>query len=450
MTSFMQKRLSDYRQIIQLGLPILIGQVGMIIVGFADTVMVGQYSTEALASASFVNNVFNVANLACLGFTYGLTPLMGALFSQKRFHTIGALMRNGLAVNLLFMLLLCIIMTFVYLNIERMGQPDELLPLIRPYYLLFLIGLIPYGIFNAFAQWAYAINRTKMPMWIILSANLTNIIGNYLLIYGKCNFPELGLTGAGISTLFARILTMTCIFAAFFGLKQYREYRNGFIDSRLSRRYMAQINKTSWPVSLQMAFETGAFSIAAVMAGWLGKISLASFQVMLTIGTLGFCIYYSIASSVSILVANATGLHDNVKIRQISFAGYHILLFLAAASSLAFFFFGENLIRIFTEDHAVILTSMSLIIPMILYQFGDATQINFANALRGTSNVMPMLWIAFVCYILVGLPSTYILGFTCELGIYGIFLSFSISLFLAAALFLYFFMRTTRNKDKSN
>lgn len=442
--SIWKKYKDNYISIIKLGLPILIGQLGMIIVGFADTIMVGQYSTEALASASFVNNVFNIANLACLGFSYGLTPLIGALYAQKRDDTIGATLRNGLFVNLVFTMLLCAIMTVLYFNVHRMGQPEELLPLIRPYYLLFLVGLVPFCVFNVFAQWAYAINRTKMPMWIILTANVANVIGNYMLIYGEWGCPELGLTGAGISTLFARILTMVCIMAVFFGFKQYRTYRQGFVCNRLSWQFIGQINRTSWPVSLQMALETGAFSIAAVMAGWLGKVPLASFQVMLTVGTLGFCVYYSIAASVSVLVSNAAGLKDNVKIRQVSFAGYHILLTLATISSVTFVCFGEYFIKAFTDDQAVILTSMSLIVPLVLYQFGDATQINFANALRGTSNVMPMLWIAFVSYVLVGLPSTYVLGFICELGIYGIYLSFSVSLFLAAALFLYFFLRTTR------
>lgn len=442
--SIWKKYKDNYISIIKLGLPILIGQLGMIIVGFADTIMVGQYSTEALASASFVNNVFNIANLACLGFSYGLTPLIGALYAQKRDDTIGATLRNGLFVNLVFTMLLCAIMTVLYFNVHRMGQPEELLPLIRPYYLLFLVGLVPFCVFNVFAQWAYAINRTKMPMWIILTANVANVIGNYMLIYGEWGCPELGLTGAGISTLFARILTMVCIMVVFFGFKQYRTYRQGFVCNRLSWQFIGQINRTSWPVSLQMALETGAFSIAAVMAGWLGKVPLASFQVMLTVGTLGFCVYYSIAASVSVLVSNAAGLKDNVKIRQVSFAGYHILLTLATISSVTFVCFGEYFIKAFTDDQAVILTSMSLIVPLVLYQFGDATQINFANALRGTSNVMPMLWIAFVSYVLVGLPSTYVLGFICELGIYGIYLSFSVSLFLAAALFLYFFLRTTR------
>ena len=446
MSGLLRKYRDNYVSIIRLGLPILIGQLGMIIVGFADNIMVGQYSTEALASASFVNNIFNVAILACIGFTYGLTPLVGALFSQKRYDTIGAILRNGLFLNTAFSLIILGIMTILYFNVDRMGQPEELLPLIRPYYLLYLAGLIPISVFNVFAQWAYAINRTKMPMWIILIANIANVIGNYMLIYGVWGCPELGLTGAGISTLFSRVLSMVCILAVFFGFKEYRKYREGFTQNHISKLHLAQINRTSWPVALQMAFETGAFSLSAIMAGWLGKILLASFQVMLIVGTLGFCIYYSFAASVSVLVSNAAGLNDNAKIRRISFAGFHILIAIATISSLVFIIFGETLIRAFTDDTAVIITSLSLIFPLVLYQYGDATQINFANALRGTSNVMPMLWIAFVSYIVVGLPSTYLLAFTFEMGLYGIFLSFSVSLFLAATLFIYFFMRTTRQK----
>lgn len=446
MSGLLRKYKDNYVSIIRLGLPILIGQLGMIIVGFADNIMVGQYSTEALASASFVNNIFNVAILACIGFTYGLTPLVGALFSQKRYDTIGAILRNGLFLNTAFSLIILGIMTILYFNVDKMGQPEELLPLIRPYYLLYLAGLIPISVFNVFAQWAYAINRTKMPMWIILIANITNVIGNYMLIYGVWGCPELGLTGAGISTLFSRVLSMVCILAVFFGFKEYRKYREGFTQNHISKLHLAQINRTSWPVALQMAFETGAFSLSAIMAGWLGKIPLASFQVMLIVGTLGFCIYYSFAASVSVLVSNAAGLNDNAKIRRISFAGFHILIAIATISSLVFIIFGETLIRAFTDDTAVIITSLSLIFPLVLYQYGDATQINFANALRGTSNVMPMLWIAFVSYIIVGLPSTYLLAFTFGLGLYGIFLSFSVSLFLAATLFIYFFMRTTRQK----
>lgn len=441
-------RRATYMSILRLGLPILIGQLGMIIVGFADTMMVGLYSTEALASASFVNNLFNVCIFACVGFTYGLTPLVGALFTQGRLRAIGSLLRNGVAVNIAFALLVTAIMTVVYFNLNRLGQPEELLQVMRPYYLIYLSGIVPVVLFNVFAQWAYAIRRTRMPMWIILAANALNILGNWLLIYGNWGCPELGLTGAGISTLTARLVCPAAIIWVFCARSDYREYRRGFAEGRLSAKQSGQVSRMSWPVALQMTFESGSFSAAAVMAGWLGAIELAAFQVTVIIGTLGFCVYYSMAAAVSVLVSNAAGLGDRRLMRRTAFSGYHILLVLATCASASFMLFGPEIIRQFTRDPAVIATALSLMAPLMLYQYCDATQINFANALRGTSRVMPMVWIAFVSYVIVGLPATYLLAFPAGMGIYGILLSFSVSLFIAAVLFLVYFIRYTRRTRK--
>lgn len=439
-------RLSLYSKIIRLGLPILIGQLGTIVVGFADTIMVGHYSTEALASASFVNNVFNVATFASLGFAYGLTPLVGALFSQGESKRIGSLMRTAVTANLLFALLLTAIMTAVYFNLHRLGQPEELLPVIRPYFLIVLAGMVPVTLFNAFAQWSYAINRTRMPMWIILTSNAINILGNYLLIYGHWGLPEMGLNGAGIATLTARLAAMGAIMVIFFTQKQYRAYRDGFISGRITGSSFRRVNATSWPVALQMSFESGSFTIAAVMSGWISATALAAFQVVVILGTLGFCVYYSIAAAVSVLVSNAAGLSDRRLMRRTAAAGYVIILIVATASSALFIFGGSGIMPLFSDDPAVVALALTLIVPLALYQYGDATQITFANALRGTSHVMPMFWISFVSYIVVGIPATWALAFPCGLGIYGIILSFSASLFLAAALFLFFFLRATRRR----
>lgn len=437
-----------YVKIIRLGLPILVGQLGMIVVGFVDTTMVGRYSTEALASASFVNGLFNTAIFACVGFTYGLTPLVGALYAQKRRADAGAMLRAGLLVNVAFSLLVSLVMFAIYLNLDRMGQPEELLPLIRPYFVIYLFGIIPVSVFNVFAQWAYAINRTRMPMWITLASNVVNIIGNYALIYGHWGAPELGLTGAGISTLAARVFCPLVIAGVFFFKSDYALYRAGFRSAGADRRRIGQLNRTSWPVAMQMSFESGSFTAAAVMAGWLGAIPLAAYQVVVITGTLGFCVYYSMAAAVAVLVANAAGLSDRGLMRRTAFAGYRILLALAALASLTFIFLGPQIMRVFSEDPIVIACALTLIVPLVVYQLGDATQISFANALRGTGNVMPMLWISFVSYVIIGIPATYILAFPAGLGIYGIILSFSVSLFAAAAMFLYFFMRTTAGGRK--
>ncbi|MCM1028919.1 MAG: MATE family efflux transporter [Pseudoflavonifractor sp.] len=433
---------APYGRIFMLGLPIIAGQVGMIATGFADTAMVGRYSTAALASAAFVNNLFNIPIMAILGFTFGLTPLCGALFGRGSLRRVGGMVANGLAINLLFVALMTALMGILYFYLDRLGQPAELLPIIRPYYLISLAGLLPIAIFNVFAQWSYATRLTSMPMWITLTANAVNVLGNYLLIYGHAGLPEMGLTGAGIATLLSRLFCPMTIILIFLTCRRFRPYRLGYKATRIDRRTMARVGRTSLPISLQMSFETAAFSGTAVMAGWIGAVALASFQVIVTLGTLGFCIYYGMGAAVSVLVANYAGRREPAAMRATAMRGYVLLLGLAACSSALFLGAGRHIISLFTADPVVISASAALIVPLLIYQAGDATQICFANALRGTSNVMPMLWIAFVCYIIVGLPSTYLLAFPAGLGVYGMVLSFSVSLFLAGALFLRSFLAT--------
>ncbi len=430
------------KRIFLLGLPIIAGQLGMIVTGFADTAMVGRYSTAALASAAFVNNIFNIPMMAILGFTFGLTPIIGTLFGRGRRVRAGSMLACGVRVNMIFTALMMALMGALYLFLDHLGQPRELLPLIRPYYLISLAGLLPVALFNVFAQWSYATRLTSMPMWITLAANGVNILGNYLLIYGHLGLPELGLTGAGIATLISRLLCPAAIILIFITSPRFRPYRLGYKASRIDGREMKRVGATSLPVSLQMTFETSAFSGTAVMAGWIGSVALASFQVIVTLGTLGFCIYYGMGAAVSVLVSNYAGRGEAQAMKATAMRGYVLLLGLAACSSALFFFAGTDIIRLFTVDPVVVSAAGALIVPLLLYQAGDATQICFANALRGTSNVMPMLWIAALCYLVIGLPSTYLLAFTAGMGVYGMVLSFSVSLFLAGALFFIFFRRT--------
>lgn len=443
-TDSMRSRRERFLRIITLGLPILVGQLGMIVTGFADTFMVGHYSTEALASASFVNGVFNVAILTCVGFSYGLTPIVGALFSRKEYGEIGANVRAAVVVNLLVALAITLLMVLLYFNVDEMGQPEELLPVIRPYYLTVLSSIWSVSIFNAMAQWSYGIRHTRMPMWIILGANAINIVLNYLLIYGNCGFPELGLTGAGVATLLSRVLSAVAIVLVFMLRRGYAPYRAG-LRHMADRRRMKLNWEKGWPVALQMACETGSFSAAAIMAGWLGKVELAAFQIILIIGTLGFCVYYSMAAAVSVLVANEAGRGDYRGMRRVALDGYIIILILAACSSTVFGVFARSMVHIFTDDPAVVAMAVGALVPLILYQFGDATQITFANALRGTARVKVMSWISFVSYVAVGLPATYLMGFTFGWGLWGLVLSFSVSLLTAAWLYVrYFRLYTTQ------
>lgn len=433
-----------YISILKLGWPILVGQLGMIFVGFADNIMVGRYSTEALASASFVNNVFNVAILACVGFTYGLTPVVGAMFARGESDAIGGELRNSLIVNTLFAILVTALMTGLYFALPSLGQPEELLPLIRPYFITYLAGVVAVSLFNVFAQWSYGIGDTKTPTVIVLSANALNILGNYMLIYGKFGAPEMGLTGAGISTLLARWVCPVAIYWTFRRFSRNACYRPAFRRARLSLGQAWRIVRGSLPLSLQMSFETGAFSGAAIIAGWLGAVELAAFQIIVVVGMLGFCVYYSVGAATSVIVAHAAGRGSGAEMRRTAWAGYHVMLAVMCVSSEVFIFGGRLLMQAFTDDPAVLALAYTLILPLVLYQLGDATQVSFANSLRGTGHVVPMFWIALLSYIVAGLPCTYLFAIPLGLGLWGIVLSFSVSLFLAGALFLMTFLRVTK------
>lgn len=441
------KRQSLTRSVISLGLPILVGEIGHIATGFADNIMVGRYATEALASASMVNNVFNIPYLACIGFAFGITPLVGMRFAQSNKSAIGSLLRNGIIVNILFAMIVSGIMLAIYFNLHRLGQPDELLPLIRPYFIINILGIIPVALFSVYSQWSYGLKQTSIPMWITLISNVINVAGNYILIFGKFGAPEMGLTGAGISTLFARVVCPLAAYAVIQRHKSYRQYLDSIKTAKTNRSTAAKLAATSTPVSLQMTLESASFSVAAIMAGWIGTIALASYQIITMVSLLGFCIYYSMSSSAAILVSNAAGRGDNAEMRRAAFAVYKVVLTIAVAMSLLFFFAGKTLICAFTDDTVLIAYSLTLIPPMILYQLGDATQVTFACSLRGTANVMPMLWIALTSYVIIGIPAAYLMAFTLGWGGPGIVYSFSVSLFLAAALYLFFFLRTTKNRN---
>lgn len=426
---------THHKAILRLGIPIAIGQLGVIIMGFADTMMVGRYSTEALAAASFVNSVFNLITFLLMGYSYGLTPLVSSLFGRGKHREAGTTLAQAVVCNLLFALLLMGLMGVGYFCLDRMGQPPHLLPIVRPYYLCVMWSIPFLALFNVMRQFTDGITETATAMWALLAGNALNVVGNFLLIYGVGPFPELGLTGAGLSTLFSRVVTAAILLAVLWLRPRYETFREGIRKADYTAQSLHHINRQSLPIALQMGTESGAFTFSGIMAGWLGAVDLASFQVMVTIGMLGFLLYYSFGAGLSIRVATFYGAHDEVQLRRATRAGQHILLGMAAISSLIFLLLGKTLVQSFTTDPAVITLCMGLIPPLILYQLGDAMQICYANALRGTAHVMPMMWIAFFSYLVVNIPIAYLLAFTLGLGSQGLFLAFSCGLFVAAFLF---------------
>lgn len=419
----------------KLGLPIMIGQLGIIILSFADTMMVGRCGTAELGAASFVNNMFNLVIVFSTGFSYGLTPFVGNHYGRGENASVGRVLKNALAVNAVVALGLMALMFILYLNIHRLGQPAELLPLMRPYYIVLLVSLLFVLLFNAFKQFADGITDTVTPMVILLGGNVVNIFLNWILIYGNCGMPRMGLLGAGVATLTARVLMLLCFVVVFFVAKRYRPYVQGFKEAAVNRKDFAALNKMGMPVGLQMGMETASFSLSTIMVGWLGTVALAAHQVMLTVGQLGFMMYYGMAAAVAVRASNFHGQGDMLRVRENVSAGFKLILVMAAAVSLPLLIIRNSLGFLFTDSAEVAAMVAQLVIPFVIYQFGDGLQCNYSNALRGISDVKMVMVYAFIAYFLISLPSAYLFGFVFDWGLTGIWMSFPLGLTSAGLLF---------------
>ena len=449
LSRFLDTYKNHYKALVSLGLPIVIGQIGVIILGFADTLMIGHHSTAELGAASFVNNVFNLAIIFSTGFSYGLTPIVGGLFGTSQYAPAGQALRNSLLANSLVAFLITLCMSVLYWNVESLGQPEELIPLIKPYYLVLLASLVFVMLFNCFKQFTDGITDTRTAMWILLGGNVLNIFGNYLLIYGKCGLPELGLLGAGISTLFSRMVMVVVFVCIFLRSSRFVRYKVGFLRMGWSKAMFCRLNGLGWPIAFQMGMETASFSLSAIMIGWLGTIALVSHQVMLAISQFTFMMYYGMGAAVAVRVSNFNGQRDIVNVRRAAYAGFHLMMALGAVLSLIVFLFRNQLGNWFTDSPEVVTMVTSLIVPFLIYQFGDGLQITFANALRGISDVKPMMLIAFIAYFVISLPVGYLCGFVLDWGIVGVWMAFPFGLTSAGWMLWWRFRSMTQSVSLS-
>lgn len=412
--------------------------------------MVGHYDTDSFAAASFVNNLFALVYVFGMGFSYGLTPLVTKAYTLNRFKKTGALLRHSLVLNALLSALVILLMGGAYFHIDQFELPERLLPIIRPYFLLQLASFVIYMACNAFKQFFDGAGHTAIGMWIVLGSNLVNTLGNYLLIYGAVGFPELGLTGAGISTLASRMLMLLSFCIYFSTSRRYSESFVGFSWCIYSTSSMRNLLKLGLPIGLYSGVETLSFTIALLFVTKLGVESLAVHQILCVVTTIGFLVYYGLGAAVTILVSKYKAHRDTAGVRASVNAGLEFALGTAVIAMLIMFLSRQYVGLLFTTDADIVRIASIAIVPVILYQIGDAMQIIYANALRGIEDVRFLPVFAILVHMLLEPSLSYIFGFKIGLEssayqLIGVWSAFPIGLFLLGILFRWRFVLVTRD-----
>lgn len=429
-----------------LGIPLIVGELGSIAQQFADTMMVGHYGTKELAAAGFVNSIFYFVIFLTLGISYASTPLIGSAFGRKDYKSVFRIFIESMIVNLLVGLFFTTILSLIYANIEFLffnarsdifHQPYEILDISKSY-MAYLIISIPFlTLFYACKQYLDGIGETQVSMWILLFSNLLNIGLNWCLIFGHWGFPEMGLGGAGLSTLASRIVQFSLIAWVAYKTKTINAHLANATDDdfRPTRSGIREQFKLGLPISIQLGLEIGTFNVCGIFMGWLGALPLAAHQTMYTISTLCFQVLYGIGAAGTILISQFYGMGSLENIRKTASTAFGVGLICVVALTAGIMVFFEPLAHCFTNDPEVI-GLMWLILPcFVLYQSGDCTQIIYANALRGIEDTKPLAWISFIAYICVCIPSCYCIAFAFKQGIEGIWAGIPIGLTLAGILF---------------
>ena len=426
MTGLIGKYGSNYKSLLKLAIPIIIGQLGGIITGLADTIMVGQHSTAELAASSFVNNVLNTFIIFGTGFSFALTPLVGENLARNKKYVVSAWLKNSIVANLLLALIITAILSVIYFNVHRFGQPVELLPLIKPYFIISMISIIFVMLANSFRQFVEGITNPTVSMCVLIIGNVVNIIGNYVLIYGKWGFPEMGLMGAGYSTLISRILMLVMFIAVFLFRPSYKAYRKGFMRMWVLPNRLIRVTKIGVPIALQQGLEAATFSLTAIMVGWLGSTELAAHQVVIAISTISFTTYLGLGSATAIRTSFYKGANDWTQVKKTTVAGLHLGVIVSTLTCLALYAFRNEISFVFSDDPNVAVIVITLLPILMLYQYVDGAQIVLANSLRGLSDVKPIMWISFITNFLLAIPAGYVLGFPLGMGIRGIWMAYPI------------------------
>lgn len=421
---------------VTLAAPVVIGQLGHIMVGVADSVMVGRLGVIPLAGATFANAVFYVLFLFGIGVSNALTPFVAATDPNDRsqLHTY---LQNNLLLNFFLgigIFLLAVISSFF---LDNFGQEQEVVQAARPYLWIISGSIIPVMIFQSFRQYSEGLSDTFNPMVVSIVGNLINVGLNYLLIYGKLGFPALGLNGAGLATAVSRVIMLLLI------LYMTREKWLGIV-MKFSKKLIKQQFDLGIPLGFQYVFEFGAFATASIMIGWISAEALAAHQIAINMVAVTYMAASGIATAASVRVGNQMGLKDRVNMRVAGFSSFGMVGIFMACCGLLFIIFKDQLPQLYIKNAYVTDIASSLLIIGAAFQISDGLQAVGLGVLRGLRDVRVPTVVTFISYWLIAIPLAYLFGFTFNWGIYGVWYALSIGLTVAAILHIWRFNRLSK------
>jgi MATE family multidrug resistance protein len=418
----------------QLAYPVIIGQLGIIMMGVVDSLMVGHLGAAPLAAASLGSSLAFIILIIGIGVSLAVTPLVAIAVGANKFEDCGVYFRQSLLVNSILSVIIALIIYFGADLIIYFNQPYEVQYQAKSFMRIIGFSSIPLMIFQSYKQFIEGLSIMRPAMIIALLANIINAFGNWVLVFGNLGFPALGLNGSGWATFFSRVFMAIALMGFVMNNKYFKQFDVSFHYKSINWSVIKKILSLGLPSGFQYFFEVGAFSFAVIMVGWLGTQQLAAHQIAINLASISFMAVLGISVAGSIRVGNAVGMKDIAETRRAGFTASLLGASIMFGAGVIFILFRNFLPTLYVNDEVVISYASSLLVIAALFQISDGTQAVGIGILRGLTDVKIPTAITFIAYWIVGLPVGYLLGFTFELGVQGVWIGLLLGLTTSAIL----------------
>ncbi len=421
----MKHILREIRPTLALAVPITVAQVSQMLIGITDSAMIGRVGTVPLAAAAFTHGLFGVCFVTGLGLLLGVGVLAARDAGAGSIAGCAAWLRHGRALALVVGLGAFALLAAVSTQLHRFGQPPEVVAIMRPFFLLIALSLVPVLFFQVQRQFAESMGRPWVPMLIMLGDVGVNALLNWIFIWGHWGAPALGLLGSGVATLLARSLAVAVI-AVWLGRSRTFAAVRAVPRTGWSAQRMRAVLELGVPIAGSLLFESGAFAAAALMMGWLGATALAAHQIALSCAAFTFMFPLGLSTAVSLRLSRAIGEGRRDALRAIGFGAAGLSSVLMLTFAMVFALAGQ------------------LLFIAAIFQLFDGGQVVGSGALRGLADVKTPTAITFVAYWALAIPGAYLLGIHAGLGAIGIWAALATGLAFAAGSLGFRFVQLTR------
>lgn len=435
----------DVRRVVQLSVPVALGELGWVAMGTVDTIMVGGLGAPAIGAIGVGSSAFYTLAIFGFGLLFGLDTLVSQAFGAGDREDCHHSLAQGIYIAVGMTPLLMILYALMPPFFQLVKIDPAVTRLAGPFLRTLSLSTLPLILYAALRRYLQGIGHVRPIMFTLISANIINWFFNWLLIRGHGGFPALGVVGSALSTTLARVYMAACL--AFFIWWFERDLRKTVRPLWRSPDWtrIARLLRIGFPAAVQILFEVGAFGTAAVFAGRVSANAMAAHQIALNCAAVAFMVPLGISSASAVAVGQAIGRRDPMAARRSGFIAIALAVAFMSCTAVAFFLVPRDIVHFYTYDAAVVTVAVRLLGLAALFQLFDGIQTVATGALRGLGNTHIPMIVNFVCYWIAGLPFGYWLCFVMLWGIYGVWVGLTVALIGTALILLYAWNRESKN-----